>query len=264
MIVTDEMVNRFLAWPLPESVCSDLIVTRSGVRNRLGTMLLTATEAEAMLRHVLATASIPTGTKPDCARCGNDITKCDNGPALAGRPACAGRFRESSPEISTSTPFCVDTGSGWIREREGFDGLWLYHKGDDRIPLRDLSNPEENFVRSAYAQGQAAATLCTPAGSRPQRYSKTDGRQLSPIERFACAVIEEHRNDGYPGDVDGGWLHEKMESLGLTHSVRMTEPCNPEGCPCMECGDFPMDCTRLTGDMIRLLSVYRAEETPRT
>ena len=49
----DEMVNLFLTWPLPESVCSDLVATRRGYPNRTGTTLLTAREAKLMLEHVL-------------------------------------------------------------------------------------------------------------------------------------------------------------------------------------------------------------------
>lgn len=51
------LVDRFLAWPLPDSVCSDGCVTERGYPNRSGTNLLTASEAEAMLRHVLAARS---------------------------------------------------------------------------------------------------------------------------------------------------------------------------------------------------------------
>ena len=57
--VTDEMVNRFLRWPLPDSVCSDECVTRTGGEwtpeypQRTGTNLLTADEARKMLEHVL-------------------------------------------------------------------------------------------------------------------------------------------------------------------------------------------------------------------
>lgn len=51
--VTNAMVDRFLSWPLPESVCSDLCVTKSGEADRIGTQLLTADEARAMLEHVL-------------------------------------------------------------------------------------------------------------------------------------------------------------------------------------------------------------------
>lgn len=57
MKVTDEMVDRFLAWPLPKSVCSDQCVTDNNYPNsRSGTNLLTATEARAMLEHVLGPA----------------------------------------------------------------------------------------------------------------------------------------------------------------------------------------------------------------
>lgn len=51
--VTDAMVDRFLAWPLPESVCADLCATMRGHPHRIGTNLLTAVEARAMLEHVL-------------------------------------------------------------------------------------------------------------------------------------------------------------------------------------------------------------------
>lgn len=49
-----QMVDRFLAWPLPDSVCSDPCVTANRYPNaRSGTNLLTADEAEAMLAHVV-------------------------------------------------------------------------------------------------------------------------------------------------------------------------------------------------------------------
>ncbi len=59
MRVTDAMVNRFLSWPLPDSVCSDECVTRTGGEwtpeypQRTGTNLLTADEARKMLEYVL-------------------------------------------------------------------------------------------------------------------------------------------------------------------------------------------------------------------
>jgi hypothetical protein len=77
MSVTDEMVNRFLSWPLPESVNSDVCVTKDyGQRygfvplpQRTGTNLLTADEARQMLEHVLGSTtpsekrSVPDGWK---------------------------------------------------------------------------------------------------------------------------------------------------------------------------------------------------------
>jgi hypothetical protein len=54
MHVTDDMVNRFLSWPLPDSVCADFSATQQGYPHRSGTNLLSAAEARAMLEHVLA------------------------------------------------------------------------------------------------------------------------------------------------------------------------------------------------------------------
>ena len=50
-----KLVDRFLAWPLPKSVCSDAIVTEHNYAHpRSGTNLLTADEARQMLEYVLA------------------------------------------------------------------------------------------------------------------------------------------------------------------------------------------------------------------
>ena len=55
-IVTDEMVNRFLAWPLPPTFAPDGGVSFKGQLATpwpMGTNLLTAEQAKAMLQHVL-------------------------------------------------------------------------------------------------------------------------------------------------------------------------------------------------------------------
>ena len=48
----DQLVNRFLAWPLPDSVAADLCATMQGHPHRSGTTLLSAIEAKQMLLHV--------------------------------------------------------------------------------------------------------------------------------------------------------------------------------------------------------------------
>ena len=48
------MVSRFLAWPLPTSVQADPCALDPAYPHRHGTNLLTASEAQAMLEHVLA------------------------------------------------------------------------------------------------------------------------------------------------------------------------------------------------------------------
>lgn len=47
-----EMINAFLKWKLPESVCSDLCVTRQG-KGRIGTNLLSLPEAMQMIQEVV-------------------------------------------------------------------------------------------------------------------------------------------------------------------------------------------------------------------
>lgn len=48
----DAMVDEFLRWPLPDSVCADGCATKQGP-GRVGTNLLTAIEAEQMLKAVV-------------------------------------------------------------------------------------------------------------------------------------------------------------------------------------------------------------------
>jgi hypothetical protein len=49
----DILVDRFLSCPLPDSVCADLCATRQGP-GRVGTDLLSGTEAKEVLSKVLA------------------------------------------------------------------------------------------------------------------------------------------------------------------------------------------------------------------
>jgi hypothetical protein len=59
----DKLIDRFLAWPLPDSVCPDACTINKrahGAPIPTGTNLLSAIEARQMLEHVLAdTIQIP-------------------------------------------------------------------------------------------------------------------------------------------------------------------------------------------------------------
>lgn len=48
-----QLVDKFLNWPLPESVCSDNCATIPGYPHRVGTNLLTAVEGQQMLEHIV-------------------------------------------------------------------------------------------------------------------------------------------------------------------------------------------------------------------
>lgn len=51
MAISDDMVSRFLTWPVPADVYPD---GTPGIPGRTGTNLMTAPQARAMLEHVLA------------------------------------------------------------------------------------------------------------------------------------------------------------------------------------------------------------------
>jgi len=55
------LVDRFLAWPLPESLCSDPCASIPGYPHRAGTNLMTAEQAEAMIEYVIAAPRQPEG-----------------------------------------------------------------------------------------------------------------------------------------------------------------------------------------------------------
>lgn len=68
MKVTDEMVTRFLSWPLPDNVQPDGVYPAGDYRKKwghalMGTNLLDATAAKAMLEHVLAAPPAPDSAK---------------------------------------------------------------------------------------------------------------------------------------------------------------------------------------------------------
>lgn len=58
-IETMNLVNAFLTWPLPASVCCDPCATKAGYPNRVGTNLLTADEARQMFEYVVDRAKTP-------------------------------------------------------------------------------------------------------------------------------------------------------------------------------------------------------------
>ena len=75
MNVTNEMVNRFLTWPVPADVYPDGTVGQPG---RSGTNLLNAIQAKAMLEHVLG---MEDGycTEGDRCVCGGDVLRVRDG-----------------------------------------------------------------------------------------------------------------------------------------------------------------------------------------
>lgn len=91
------MVNRFLTWPLPESVCSDPCATMQGYPQRTGTNLLTADEALAMLEHVLR--DDPHASRL-CRDCGKTVERKPSGIVVISSA------EEGPNEARHAEPFC--------------------------------------------------------------------------------------------------------------------------------------------------------------
>lgn len=48
-----KLAEAFLRWPLPESVCADLVATMHGEKHRVGTNLLSYIEAKQMMQDIV-------------------------------------------------------------------------------------------------------------------------------------------------------------------------------------------------------------------
>lgn len=79
---------------------------------------------------------------------------------------------------------------------------------------------------------------------------------LTPLEKLAIEVLDASRENFT--DVDGGWLQDKAESLGILKPIPVTVPCDVEGyCACAEYG-FPSECYRYTDDVQAQREAYHS------
>lgn len=95
--VTDEMVNRFLSWPLPRDFHPDCGISFDGRKDDewnknktwpVGTNLLTAIQARAMLEHVLSEPGTPPRVKTAAE------IRCD----AKHDTSCVGAFARARPQ----------------------------------------------------------------------------------------------------------------------------------------------------------------------
>jgi hypothetical protein len=73
---------------------------------------------------------------------------------------------------------------------------------------------------------------------------------MTPLEQFGLACLEESREEF--GDLDGGWLQDKAEELGLLVRVEVAAPCS-EICHCADIGDFPNACLRYSPEIQKIV-----------
>ncbi|WP_205182706.1 hypothetical protein [Burkholderia sp. LMG 13014] len=75
----------------------------------------------------------------------------------------------------------------------------------------------------------------------PEPRAEVTDDDVAKLKRFAGLVLKDHRNGGYPGDVDGGELQAYAEQCGLIEERRVESPCG-ENCSCTDFGEFPTTC----------------------
>ncbi len=75
----------------------------------------------------------------------------------------------------------------------------------------------------------------------PLRYEAIKRDDVAWAVRFAGMVLSAHRNDGYPGDVDGADLQRMALECGLIEERIVAERCG-EFCTCAEVATFPLEC----------------------
>jgi len=76
---------------------------------------------------------------------------------------------------------------------------------------------------------------------QPEPRVEVTDSDIAKLKRFAGLVLKDHRNGGYPGDVDGGELQAYAEQCGLIEERRVESPCG-ENCSCTDFGEFPTTC----------------------
>lgn len=103
----DVLVDRFLSWPLPESVCADGCATQRGYPHRTGTTLLTADEARQMLEYLLP-------SRPSTGWYRRLIAKAGDEPTVIGPVAQeAAPSDEAVRGLIARLNDCADKGERW-------------------------------------------------------------------------------------------------------------------------------------------------------
>ena len=77
------------------------------------------------------------------------------------------------------------------------------------------------------------------------------------LARFGALVLDEHREN--IGDIDGGWMQDKAEEMGLLERVEVQKACGDENtpCSCAEYGDFPQECLRYTKEIFAQIAALK-------
>jgi len=83
--------------------------------------------------------------------------------------------------------------------------------------------------------------------SMAQEISERRAADKTRLAEFGLLCLMESR-DNIGDDLDGGFIQDTAEAMGLLARHPVTEPCCSD-CPCADYGDFPQECLRYAPDV---------------
>lgn len=150
--------------------------------------------------------------------------------------------------------------AGYV-EQHGRDSAELRRLCDDRDSWRDQCSQRVKDWHAEHERVKALEAKCALlAASLAQAEREKDDAEKHAAEvsnanfeleskvaaaekatRFAGLVLAQHRNDGYPGDVDGDDLQRFALESGMIEERLVESSCGSE-CSCADVGEFPTTC----------------------
>jgi hypothetical protein len=99
---------------------------------------------------------------------------------------------------------------------------------------RQLAESHGDLCENGHVTHEECTDACSCVGSGKSRLEVAEAER--PLVTFARDVIDEFFHDGTCGDIDGGWLQDRLIDLKL-----VAHPAAPvEGCNC--CEEDPGEC----------------------
>jgi hypothetical protein len=119
-------------------------------------------------------------------------------------------------------------GAGPMLFAQSFSDYFRESGATNYIEMR-LTSPDPEI-------GELVCTLQRVNGETPTQQLNDARRTVAeflPVVKFAGLMLVAHRNDGYPGDVDGDVIQNAALACGLIASKTVNERCG-ENCSCAE------------------------------
>lgn len=183
-----KLVDRFLAWPLPESVCADQCATQAGYPHRTGTNLLSATEARQMFEQLLPMAIIPDKETVKAMKC---LQELGAEPGEGQTPVDG--LIEALKLVISQRDQLASAGQSAEAKPITADALNLSHlllvtqRTPDTFPLRVVIS-EQTKLPVGTIKVEGGEVLIYPTGKRVPKHGDTDTCTQcgQPIQFFEC------------------------------------------------------------------------------